>query len=581
MQGATQNEEDTPIRSLGHNTLLELLNKNKSERGSATGEDIRKREKEAHATYSIERDTLGRKKKSLKRKKRANGRAKKKRKQELSGRKSIKQSSDRGPNEKETKMLKHPRRSLDTSGKTDQERNKRYLRMMNKYNLLLGRGKKPHFITPKCDYMKVRKNIPEGVFHPRSSTTIKRDMCDDRTDDVDDDSNHNGEKNDKFFSLKTGNVPAEIMDGARVPMLGGFFSENEMRGDERGQANSGGENGDSPGGTPTSSLRAHGSSSPNGPCSENCSDAPPDIENTPDMLTEGDKKKESSRAVMSYGMKRNSSTGTTDLGQRSQINESHTEVGSVKLSRKGKNKKDSDTEMKDLHKSWCDMGTTDSIERETTLNSLHSSSEKNEKNECNKKCVMINHPDDHIGQVEKVHLLKTPDVVGKKDFQADFANVVKMEEKDSIDIQTVLRRNEGDMESHDLDGKPSPDSISPVDSFNHEDFIFLDFDPIKEEYVEIKKTLQRYRKKRELTEDQGEKMDQDSNGEDNLEKKSMKEELKDKTEKQTCHQNDENINIKKNFNYLKERMCQGKIRIINYDFERNLCYILVRGDSSL
>ncbi|CAI7720732.1 conserved Plasmodium protein, unknown function [Plasmodium vivax] len=576
MQGANQNEEDNPIRSLGHNALVELLNNNNSDRGSEPGEDTQKGGKEAPQTYSFEGDTLRRKRKASKGKKRTHGKAEKKRAHKLPTRKSIKQSSYRDINEEDTKMLKHPHPRFDTPGKTNRERNKSYLRMMSKYNLFFGNGKKPHFVMPPSDHMMVRGNIPVGGFHRRSGTTIKGDISGDATDDADDDDDaqHDGEKRDKFFFLKKSNVRGEIMDGARVPMLGGFSPEGEMKRDGRGSVSSGGESGGSPGGAPSEKR------------SENLtekrrvksSDASPDAENTPDMLKKGEEKKESTCTAMPCDVKRHSSTGSTHLGERSHINESHKKIGSDKASRKRRNKKDSDAERKKLHKPWCDIDSADSIEKEVTLTSPHSSSVKNESN---KKPVVMIQPDDRLDEVEKVSPPQTPAVVGKIDFQTDLAKVVKIEGKDSPHLQTALRRNEGDMDSLDLDDQPPTGSISQVDPFNHEDFIFLDFNPVKEEYVEIKKTLERYKKKRELTEERGDKMHLNSNGQVILEKKMVKEILTDKKEKQSGHQNDENGYIKKNLNQLKEKMRRGKIRIISYDFVRNLCYILVRGDSSL
>lgn len=584
MQGANQNEEEDPIRSLGHNALVELLNNNNTDRGSETGEDIRKGEKGPQATHSIEGDTSRRKKKSSKGKKRAYGRGERKKQRELPTSKTTKHSSDRDPKEEDTKMLKHPLPTLHTSAKTHRERNRSYLRMMNKYNVFFGNGKKPHFIMPQSDHMIVRKNIPVGGFNRRSSSTIKRDIYAEATDEVDENCHRHGEKNDKFFFLKKSNVPGEIMDGVVAPMLTGFSPESKMERDGDSTPHSGGGNGHSAEGGKKTSLSAHRSSSPGEPPTENpseklsekLSENPSAKRSDASGDTQGEMKVENSRAVMSYDVKGNSSTGITHLGENSQINDSHKEVGKAKLSKKRRSKKDSDTETKKLHKAWCDIETTDSIGKEDTLTSLHSSSVKNESN---KKSVVIIHPDDRIGEVEKVNPVRTSAMVGNKDFQSDLAKAVKIEKKDSPDVQTVLRNNEGDKESPDLHNRPPTDSISQVDPFNYEDFVFLDFEPIEEDYVEIKKTLQRYRKRQELRENQGEEV-QDSNGEDNLEKESVKEKLKDKKEKQSFHQNDENVHIKKNFNHLKERIRRGKIQIISYDFVRNLCYILVRGNSS-
>ncbi|CRH00319.1 conserved Plasmodium protein, unknown function [Plasmodium relictum] len=149
--------------------------------------------------------------------------------------------------------------------------------------------------------------------------------------------------------------------------------------------------------------------------------------------------------------------------------------------------------------------------------------------------------------------------------------IIKKEECNSITGNEHLVKNENIDENVLKDGMK--------ESVNSESFIFLDFNPLEEDYLEIKNALKNY-KKNYISLYTKENIDHNSNSKNGLKETYIKK------EKENTH-NLEQINsstsfyIKRKYNDLKETLLKKKINIINYDFKNNICYVLIKKSSTL
>ncbi|CRG96498.1 conserved Plasmodium protein, unknown function [Plasmodium gallinaceum] len=191
-------------------------------------------------------------------------------------------------------------------------------------------------------------------------------------------------------------------------------------------------------------------------------------------------------------------------------------------------------------------------------------------------------------------------IIKKKEkiLKSDDANLKKNEnnlglnqEKRKID-KCVIKIEESNLKSSDVHLiKNENYSYSNIDenilkdgcmkkAVNSENFIFLDFNPIEEDYLEIKKTLKIYRKNYNMLYTEKESTDHYSNSRESLKEACTK---KEKTNNVNLEQikNSKSFYMKEKYDDLKETLLKKKINIINYDFENNLCFILIKKSSTL
>ncbi|KYN96784.1 hypothetical protein PRSY57_1143200 [Plasmodium reichenowi] len=124
---------------------------------------------------------------------------------------------------------------------------------------------------------------------------------------------------------------------------------------------------------------------------------------------------------------------------------------------------------------------------------------------------------------------------------------------------------------------------------NVENFVFLDFIPVTEEYLKIKETLNTYKNKKSQDNNTFCKKEDNmyiySIPKSNLKKSAIQKEyekdIESNTEKKKkTYHNSEPSYIKGAYNDLKKSILRNNIKIINYDYEKNLCYILIRKEST-
>ncbi|KYN99081.1 hypothetical protein PGSY75_1144800 [Plasmodium gaboni] len=124
---------------------------------------------------------------------------------------------------------------------------------------------------------------------------------------------------------------------------------------------------------------------------------------------------------------------------------------------------------------------------------------------------------------------------------------------------------------------------------NVENFVFLDFIPMTEEYLKIKETINNF-KNRKLQDNNTLCKKEDnvyiysipkSNLKINAIKKEYEKDMENDIDKnKKTYNNSEQSYIKRTYKDLKKNILSKNIKIINYDYEKNLCYILIRKNST-